>query len=114
MPHKDPLKFHENYPEDIPDLLPHWAIGTTNGELVLGAQLPTRDGRRCGNAHIVDITPPTDWSQGSCIYTVLTDAGTQLKLTAAEIVRLYYQPRWVSDVNEVLHKFKDRDQPSLR
>ena len=30
--------------------VPEWAIDRAKGKLVLGAQLPTRDGRKCGNA----------------------------------------------------------------
>lgn len=100
----DPLHPHVN------DFRPHWAIATCNGELIVGAQLPTRDGRRTGNAHIVHIgTAP--WDANLELYTVLTDAGTVLKLLASEVVELYYQPQWVSDVREVMRKFKDRDQP---
>ena len=103
MPNHEPL-------EDIDlELMPHWAIGRANGELVLGAQLPTRDGRRCGNGHIVAIAPAR-WDPDVTLSHVLTDAGTHLKLTGEEVTELYYQPIWVSDVYEVLLKFKDRDQ----
>lgn len=103
MPNHDPLH------PSVFDLMPHWANGTCDGQLVLGAQLPTRDGRRTGNAHIIAIGP-AKWDERVTLYTVLTDAGTTLKLMAEEVVELYYQPKWTSDVNEVLQKFKDRDQ----
>lgn len=35
--------------------LPEWAIGKAGGLYLIGAQLPTRDGRRMGNAHIIDV-----------------------------------------------------------
>lgn len=90
-------------------LLPHWAIGTTNGQLVEGAQLPTRDGRRAGNAHIVGLEVKQIGLHGAKVfYSVLTDAGTVMTLTGAEIAKLYYPPRWVCDVSEVLRKFSRR------
>lgn len=86
------------------DMLPDWATSATHGELVLGAQLPTKDGRKVGNAHIVDIRPGC-LGTGKEYYTVLTDAGSRIHLTRVEIGELFYPPTWVSDVAEVERKF---------
>lgn len=86
---------------------PEWAVRSTNGELVLGASLPTRDGRRCGNAHIINSKFPigTDFKQE---YVVLTDAGTEMILNEAEVIELFHPPQWVSNVEEVKRKFGPR------
>lgn len=90
--------------------MPEWAIGTANGELVLGAQLPTKDGRICGNGHIVNITP-VDAYGGENVHHILTDAGSTMELTAREVRELFHKPTWVSDVQEVKRKFKPTGTP---
>lgn len=84
------------------ELWPVWAIGCTDGELELGAQLPTRDGRRCGNARIIEITKGRGLLAGKDIYVVLTDAGTRLHLTEAEVRELFHAPEWVSAVGQAI------------
>jgi hypothetical protein len=84
--------------------LPEWAIGRTEGRYVLGAQLPTRDGRRCGNAHIIDIA-----GDNRSPFLCLTDAGTELRLTASEVRELFHDPKWVSYVPDVLQRFSRSD-----
>jgi len=89
--------------------LPEWAVGRAKGELVLGAQLPTRDGRRCGNAHIVDRYTTMLLDKAQFIWVVLTDAGTTMRLTDGEVAELFHPPVWVSDVNDVWRKFGPRE-----
>lgn len=91
-----------NY-EDYP--IPHWAINNCDGTYVLGAQLPTRDGRRCGNAHIIHIEPAI-WDKSVSVHTVLTDAGNEMRLTADEINELFHPPKWISSVDDVINRFK--------
>lgn len=79
-------------PDDFPR--PNWATGTTSGEIALGAQLCTRDGRRIGNA--VVIAWPID-RHGLFFAEVLTDAGTTLALTVDEVNELYWPPKWLMD-----------------
>lgn len=91
-------QFNANY-------LPEWAISRTDGQLVLGAQLPTRDGRRTGNAHIIAITT-AEWAKDGNLYTVLTDAGSIVRFTTGEICSAFYPPQYVSGVDEVIRKFQ--------
>lgn len=92
-----------HYPEEF---LPHWAIKAVSGELVIGAQLPTKDGRQTGNAHIIGMRELAVFGVTKTIYVVLTDAGSQMALTAREIEELFYPPKWVSDISEVINKFQ--------
>lgn len=88
------------------DLLPTWAVRhAVQGVLEAGAQLPTRDGRRMGNAHIVavlasrlDLTRP--------YYSVLTDAGNSMILNSTEINEIFWPPAYIADVSVILAKFE--------
>ncbi|HCA23134.1 MAG TPA: hypothetical protein DEP32_03120 [Pseudomonas sp.] len=84
--------------------LPEWATGHAKGEYVLGAHLPTRDGRRCGNAHII-ATEKARWDEAKTVYVCLTDAGRVMRLTKSELEDSFYPPEWISDINEVNRKF---------
>lgn len=87
--------------------LPDWAIATGDGSLQLGLHLATKDGRRCGNAHIVGM----ENSPGGVIYTALTDAGNRLRLLESEIDEMFYRGGYLSALDDILAKF-DRDQPA--
>lgn len=106
----DGTRTHRISPEDLQGFpmteeemqqgpLPEWAVGYAKGNYVLGAQLPTRDGRVCGNGHIVEIDALAH------VYTVLTDAGSEMHCLKEELMELFYPPVWVSDVKEVIRKF---------
>lgn len=88
----------------IAALMPAWATGHTKGGLVLGAHLPTRDGRRIGNAHIINIGPGPRGTT-KLLFTVLTDAGKRIKLNQREVFELFHSPQWVSDLNDVMTNF---------
>ena len=88
-------------------LVPSWALAKTQGELVLGANLPTKDGRKIGNAHIVAAVQGV-LNTSQMLYTILTDAGTEVVLNSSEITELFYPPEYISDVDEVLYKFSAR------
>lgn len=94
---------------DVPPL-PSWAIASST-ELVLGSHLATRDGRKTGNAHVVNISPGPRGTV-KLLYTVLTDAGNEMKLNAAEVRELFHDPQYVSDVTEVMRKFSPLPEPS--
>lgn len=90
---------------DFEEMRPEWAIGKAEGKLVIGAQLPTRDGRRIGNAHIVSTCQAT-WDEGVTLYEILTDAGNRTRFTASELDSCFYPPVWVSDVKDVMFNFE--------
>lgn len=92
--------------EDL-EQLPHWAIAKNDGKLVLGAMLPTRDGRLHGNAHIIEITADP-YRTGKQLYVVLTDAGKTIRFNEGEIKNSFYKSEWISDVQEVIRKFSPR------
>jgi len=109
--------------EPLHEPLPEWAIGEAKGELALGAQLCTRDGRSMGNAYIIEVLEnPHKNRQGvhneEYIYCVVTDAGTRLRLYPLEIAEIFYPPAYVGLVKEILRKFgtpaeeRDYDRPT--
>jgi len=77
---------------EIRDLRPSWAKDLADGYMCLGAALPTRDGRRTGNATLVSVNP-----DGTA--KVLTDAGNRMVLTHNELEELFYEPVWTMDPN---------------
>lgn len=71
---------------------PEWAAGRAAGYADIGAVLPTRDGRRCGNAIVVSIA---ETEGGIPVFaTIITDAGNTMKLSAAELEELFWPPVW--------------------
>lgn len=97
--------------DDHDVLLPSWALKRAAG-LEEGAQLPTRDGRKTGNAHIVRISPAPRGRMG-LQYLILTDAGNSFVMSEAEVESQYYPPEWVADVHDVVAKFWRGDIPLL-
>jgi hypothetical protein len=101
--------------DDISELnrawLPGWAIKRAAG-LEEGAHLPTRDGRRMGNGHIIQITPAPRGMIG-LNYLVLTDAGNTIVMSESEITSCFYPPEFVSDVEEVIRKFWREPEPLI-
>ena len=89
-----------NYDPDGP--LPPWAAGKASGYTDAGAVLPTRDGRKIGNATLLHqrVEPcatvigfrPID------SYVVVTDAGNFVRLTLAELRELFHEPEWVKRI----------------
>lgn len=91
--------------------IPEWASSRNwDYSLVPGAQLCTKDGRRTGNAHIIDIEERDYPGQAGFItvYRCLTDAGSVFCFTKEEIEGGFYVGDWISEVGEILHKF-DRE-----
>jgi len=86
---------------------PAWAIRKSNGTYEVGSQLPTKDGRIVGNAHIIKIEPAF-WNFMVPLHTVLTDAGTTVRYVKEELEERFHPPQWVSDVNDVLARFSPR------
>jgi hypothetical protein len=78
--------------------LPVWAIGKLAGEYMTpGAQLATRDGRRLGNAFVCEITLHPKLGE---LATVITDIGSETKMTQSELEGAFYPPVWLMDVAE--------------
>lgn len=83
--------------------VPDWAVSRNFGyELVPGAQLCTRDGRRIGNAHIVRIEKMRKDSVWIDVYACLTDAGSHFIHTAEELETAFTIGDWISDPARVL------------
>jgi hypothetical protein len=83
-----------HYPDDFTLPLPDWAVSTAHGELCVGAQLSTRDGRRMGNAVICGERQDR---HGCRPWPVATDSGTLLWMTDAEIAGSFWPPKWIMD-----------------
>jgi len=81
--------------EEIEFPLPEWATGRASKCTDIGAQLRTKDGRRCGNAVTVDF--PIE-HRGLILAHVLTDAGSTMLLTESEMDQLFFSPEWTMDI----------------
>lgn len=101
---KHQKKSTEQLIAEAQSMLPEWAISRAHGELVAGAQLPTMDGRRMGNAHIIKIAPGIK-GVPSLNYLILTDAGNTMVMSENEIRAQFYPPEYVSNVKDILRKF---------
>ena len=97
------MVFNTYMEEGVEQLLPHWAIAKNDNSLVLGASLPTRDGRRTGNAHIIEIKQSDHGDY--LLYVVLTDAGSTVNFTEQELRGQYFDSEWISDVEELKVRF---------
>lgn len=94
--------------------VPDWAVARNFGyELVPGAQLCTRDGRRTGNAHIINTEVKQVLSLASrtnpygelTVYNCLTDAGSKFTFTPEELETAFTIGDWISDPARVLRDF---------
>lgn len=86
--------------------LPKWAIGLSNGELQLGVQLCTKDGRRVGNGFVVDI-----WDiERFQLYIVMTDAGNTMLLTVEEINEYYHIGLYICSQERIYKDFSRGDK----
>lgn len=71
--------------------LPEWAEAYNhNYEPVLRAQLCTKDGRRFGNARIVEIIDDHPLFPKDRIYKIRTDVGTEFNLMKSELDYAFY------------------------
>lgn len=94
--------------------IPDWAVDRNFGyELVAGAQLCTRDGRKTGNAHIVSIEkkdfPHLAHNQNPygeiTVYNCLTDAGSKFVFTEQELNTCFTIGDWISDPARIIKDF---------
>lgn len=73
------------------DLPPTWAVKLSNG-VEIGSQLATKDGRRCGNAVVLEIDIEATDAFMTSVWEVGTDAGNVMRLTNYEIDEMFYPP----------------------
>lgn len=90
----------EEYDEQFKrEVLPDWAERyDPSGTLELHRQLCTKDGRRLGNAFIIKIGMTmsiADFKPEPC-YTVLTDAGSKVRMTESEIRDAFYIGEYIA------------------
>jgi hypothetical protein len=91
--------------------LPDWTVKISGDQLELGAYLATRDGRKHGNAHVIAIKGSI-LRLGELSYTLLTECGTRMNLTKAEILSAFYPTQRVSDLQVVLERFNHAPSPT--
>lgn len=73
-------------------LLPEWASGLAKGDYTKQyAALPTRDGRRTGNA----VNAYSETRHGHLCYCVITDAGNIMWCSENEMKDLFYPPEFI-------------------
>ena len=77
--------------------LPEWAIALSNGEIQLGVQLCTKDGRKVGNGFLIDIHDDEPFS----LYIVLTDMGNTMRLTLGELQDYYHVGTYVCSLERI-------------
>lgn len=80
---------------EFEELLPEWAEDKANGNYRhIHCALPTRDGRRTGNAVNAGIYKNATDQHGT-IYNVITDAGNIIHCSEREMDELFYPPEYV-------------------
>lgn len=77
--------------------LPPWADGLAQGYTDLGALLPTRDGRRVGNATLIERVP-TNFNGDVYSCRIVTDRGNFLLLTPNELEELFWPPTYTKRI----------------
>lgn len=83
--------------------LPEWAVGLNSDlQLVAGAQLLTKNGRRCGNAAISCVHE----EEHGTVYCVVTDAGNPMRLSKDEVNELFEIGDYLMDPREVASRLK--------
>lgn len=73
--------------QPIEEPLPEWAAKRSDGTYMeVGAQLCTRDGRKIGNAVVIDVQEP--------YAEIVTDVGTIITFTREELQEFFHEPEW--------------------
>lgn len=93
----EPGDSNEKENGDVDDYpMPAWAdCRATGSYLELNAQLCTRDGRKVGNAQVVDVTTDLLDPDLKPIVTIRTDKGNKLRFTESELAWLFWPPVFV-------------------
>jgi len=85
--------------------LPEWATRKATGELEVGLQLCTKDGRRMGNGVIIDaytVTRYTPLEETYEIWKIMTDMGNVVNMMKEEVDEAFYLGDYVMDVIEAV------------
>lgn len=94
--------------------LPDWAIARNWGyELVPGAQLMTKDGRRTGNAHILRQRqyPTIQGGPAHYVYDCITDAGSYIQsISESEILDGFWIGDYISQPETLISRFGNKDE----
>lgn len=88
--------------------MPDWAIRTNwRNEPVAGSQLFTKNGRRMGNAHIVEVRPLDSPGQAGFVYeyVCISDAGNEFTLSHGSLFELFEIGDYISDVARIKKHF---------
>lgn len=87
--------------------LPEWAVARNWGyELVPGAQLCTKDGRRTGNAHILRVREAPEHPNYTHLYDCITDAGSYIgSFSETEVLEQFHIGDWISDPKTLIARF---------
>lgn len=86
--------------------IPDWAVDHNFGyALVPGAQLCTRDGRRIGNAHIINTDIIAAGHVALPVFSCLTDAGSKFTFNEVELLEAFTIGDWISDPDRVIKDF---------
>lgn len=90
--------------------VPDWATERNHGrELVAGAQLFTKNGRRCGNGWIVETDYIAAGPVAVPVFKILTDAGSFMQLTEKELEDAFEVGDWISTRERIIRDF-DRNK----
>lgn len=99
------------------NILPPWASAKNKeGDYTIPFSiLPTKDGRRTGNAVMLKPIERslTIGGQVLQVYLVVTDVGNFINLTLPELQELFYLPKWIAHKNffeERLIKLEEANQ----
>lgn len=100
------------YPQDQLHELPPHAVSRTNGELKVGAELHTKDGRVIGNAVAINKYmrteyEPIEFSQE--VWVVMTDIGQTMEMTEKVLLEKFWVGEYVLKVTDAIYA---RSRPS--
>lgn len=84
---------YEDYSVHSWELLPPWAERKAEEGTFLEylAQMPTKDGRRCGNGVVVGV----DVEKDTPVYTIRTEVGNTVNVSYSEAMELFHPPEYI-------------------
>lgn len=92
------MNFDDYELEYLKNVLPDWAKEyKPDNTLQAGRQLCTKDGRRVGNAFILNI----EVSHGIPVWLVLTDAGNLMKMEDSEVNEFFHIGLYIANIKTI-------------